>query len=42
MPLSTSRRLALLTGASLALLAGCGSSSDSADAGARPARLPTP
>ncbi|MDQ0746357.1 zinc/manganese transport system substrate-binding protein [Streptomyces africanus] len=32
MPLSTSRRLALLTSASLALLAGCGSSSDSADA----------
>ncbi|QWB21487.1 MULTISPECIES: metal ABC transporter solute-binding protein, Zn/Mn family [Streptomyces] len=30
MPLSTSRRLALLTSASLALLAGCGSSSDSA------------
>ncbi|GAA2278297.1 zinc ABC transporter substrate-binding protein [Streptomyces hawaiiensis] len=29
MPLSTSRRLALLTSASLALLAGCGSSSDS-------------
>ncbi len=28
MPLSTSRRLALLTSASLALLAGCGSSSD--------------
>ncbi|MEU0246527.1 zinc ABC transporter substrate-binding protein [Streptomyces sp. NPDC006235] len=31
MPLSTSRRLALLTSASLALLAGCGSSSGSAD-----------
>ncbi|MFJ4535509.1 metal ABC transporter solute-binding protein, Zn/Mn family [Streptomyces tibetensis] len=29
MPLSTSRRIALLTSASLALLAGCGSSSDS-------------
>ncbi|MFF6911063.1 metal ABC transporter solute-binding protein, Zn/Mn family [Streptomyces sp. NPDC012466] len=32
MPLSTSRRLALLTSASLALLAGCGSSSDSTGA----------
>ncbi|MFE9031801.1 metal ABC transporter solute-binding protein, Zn/Mn family [Streptomyces iakyrus] len=39
MPLSTSRRLALLTGASLALLAGCGSSSDSADAKSGPARV---
>ncbi|KJK40632.1 ABC transporter substrate-binding protein [Streptomyces variegatus] len=37
MPLSTSRRLALLTSASLALLAGCGSSSDSADAAAKSA-----
>ncbi|MFD5476824.1 metal ABC transporter solute-binding protein, Zn/Mn family [Streptomyces hawaiiensis] len=34
MPLSTSRRLALLTSASLALLAGCGSSSDSTGADA--------
>ncbi|GGU01953.1 metal ABC transporter solute-binding protein, Zn/Mn family [Streptomyces coeruleorubidus] len=40
MPLSTSRRLALLTGASLALLAGCGSSSDSADAESAPAKVP--
>ncbi|MFD6171555.1 metal ABC transporter solute-binding protein, Zn/Mn family [Streptomyces coeruleorubidus] len=40
MPLSTSRRLALLTGASLALLAGCGSSSDSADAGSASAKVP--
>ncbi|WP_033308628.1 zinc ABC transporter substrate-binding protein [Streptomyces iakyrus] len=39
MSLSTSRRLALLTGASLALLAGCGSSSDSADAKSGPARV---
>jgi zinc/manganese transport system substrate-binding protein len=39
MSLSTSRRLALLTGASLALLAGCGSSSDSADAKSAPARV---
>ncbi|MFF6953188.1 metal ABC transporter solute-binding protein, Zn/Mn family [Streptomyces iakyrus] len=39
MSLSTSRRLALLTGASLALLAGCGSSSDSADANSGPARV---
>ncbi|MER5217721.1 zinc ABC transporter substrate-binding protein [Streptomyces sp. NPDC002838] len=31
MPTSPSRRLALITGASLALLAGCGSSSDSGD-----------
>ncbi|QCD59849.1 metal ABC transporter solute-binding protein, Zn/Mn family [Streptomyces hawaiiensis] len=37
MPLSTSRRLALLTSASLALLAGCGSSSDSAGADAESA-----
>ncbi|MGW0476431.1 metal ABC transporter solute-binding protein, Zn/Mn family [Streptomyces coeruleorubidus] len=40
MPLSTSRRLALLTSASLALLAGCGSSSDSADAESAPAKVP--
>ncbi|GGU31861.1 metal ABC transporter solute-binding protein, Zn/Mn family [Streptomyces coeruleorubidus] len=40
MPLSTSRRLALLTGASLALLAGCDSSSDSADAEGAPAKVP--
>lgn len=39
MSLSTSRRLALLTSASLALLAGCGSSSDSADARSAPARV---
>ncbi|MFF6879250.1 metal ABC transporter solute-binding protein, Zn/Mn family [Streptomyces sp. NPDC012474] len=39
MSLSTSRRLALLTGASLALLAGCGNSSDSADARSAPARV---
>ena len=39
MPLSTSRRLALVTSASLALLAGCGSSSDSADAKSTPARV---
>ncbi|MFF9803853.1 metal ABC transporter solute-binding protein, Zn/Mn family [Streptomyces coeruleorubidus] len=40
MPLSTSRRLALLTSASLALLAGCGSSSDSADAESASAKVP--
>jgi zinc/manganese transport system substrate-binding protein len=40
MPLSTSRRLALLTSASLALLAGCGSSSDSADAASASAKVP--
>jgi zinc/manganese transport system substrate-binding protein len=40
MPLSTSRRLALLTSASLALLAGCGSSSDSADAKSASAEVP--
>jgi zinc/manganese transport system substrate-binding protein len=40
MPLSTSRRLALLTSASLALLAGCGSSSDSADAKSAAAKVP--
>ncbi|MEU1914606.1 metal ABC transporter solute-binding protein, Zn/Mn family [Streptomyces massasporeus] len=39
MSLSTSRRLALLTSASLALLAGCGSSSDAADAKSAPARV---
>ncbi|MCT9143187.1 metal ABC transporter solute-binding protein, Zn/Mn family [Streptomyces violarus] len=39
MPLPTSRRLALLTSASLALLAGCGSSSDSAAAQSTPARV---
>ncbi|MGW7510426.1 metal ABC transporter solute-binding protein, Zn/Mn family [Streptomyces massasporeus] len=39
MSLSTSRRFALLTSASLALLAGCGSSSDSADAKSAPARV---
>ncbi|MFJ5726617.1 metal ABC transporter solute-binding protein, Zn/Mn family [Streptomyces paradoxus] len=39
MSLSTSRRLALLASASLALLAGCGSSSDSADAKSAPARV---
>jgi zinc/manganese transport system substrate-binding protein len=39
MPLSTSRRLALLTGVSVALLAGCGSSSDSADAKSAPAKV---
>lgn len=39
MSLSTSRRLALVTSASLALLAGCGSSSDSADAKSTPARV---
>ncbi|MEU4466990.1 zinc ABC transporter substrate-binding protein [Streptomyces sp. NPDC024017] len=39
MPLSTSRRLALLTSASLALLAGCGSSSDSAGDKSAPARV---
>ncbi|MFF5981816.1 metal ABC transporter solute-binding protein, Zn/Mn family [Streptomyces olindensis] len=39
MPLSTSRRLALLTGASLALLAGCGSSSGSGAAKSAPARV---
>ncbi|PNG17769.1 metal ABC transporter solute-binding protein, Zn/Mn family [Streptomyces cahuitamycinicus] len=39
MSLPTSRRFALLTGASLALLAGCGSSSDSADARSAPARV---
>ncbi|MEU0726496.1 zinc ABC transporter substrate-binding protein [Streptomyces sp. NPDC006140] len=38
MPLSTSRRLALLTSASLALLAGCGSSSEPAGKSA-PARV---
>ncbi|GGV57053.1 metal ABC transporter substrate-binding protein [Streptomyces massasporeus] len=37
--MSTSRRLALLTSASLALLAGCGSSSDSADGKSAPARV---
>ncbi|MEU0192478.1 zinc ABC transporter substrate-binding protein [Streptomyces afghaniensis] len=40
MPLSTSRRLALLTSASLALLAGCGSSADSADAKSTSAKVP--
>ncbi|MFF7790944.1 metal ABC transporter solute-binding protein, Zn/Mn family [Streptomyces sp. NPDC007991] len=40
MPLSTSRRLALLTSASLALLAGCGSSSDSSDANSASAKVP--
>ncbi|MFH8901333.1 metal ABC transporter solute-binding protein, Zn/Mn family [Streptomyces coeruleorubidus] len=40
MPLSTSRRLALLTGASLALLAGCDSSSDLAHAEGAPAKVP--
>ncbi|MFJ4974768.1 metal ABC transporter solute-binding protein, Zn/Mn family [Streptomyces coeruleorubidus] len=40
MPPSTSRRLALLTSASLALLAGCGSSSGSADAGSASAKVP--
>ncbi|MGK5692404.1 metal ABC transporter solute-binding protein, Zn/Mn family [Streptomyces sp. URMC 128] len=40
MPLSTSRRLVLLTSASLALLAGCGSSSDSADAKSTSAEVP--
>ncbi|MDQ1021775.1 metal ABC transporter solute-binding protein, Zn/Mn family [Streptomyces afghaniensis] len=40
MPLSTSRRLALLTSASLALLAGCGSSSDSADAKSASSKVP--
>ncbi|MEU6182224.1 metal ABC transporter solute-binding protein, Zn/Mn family [Streptomyces coeruleorubidus] len=40
MPLSTSRRLALLTSASLALLAGCGSSSDSTDAKSTSAKVP--
>ncbi|MEU9227536.1 zinc ABC transporter substrate-binding protein [Streptomyces massasporeus] len=39
MSLSTSRRLALLTSASLALLAGCGSSSDPADGKGTPARV---
>jgi zinc/manganese transport system substrate-binding protein len=39
MPLSTSRRLALLTSASLALLAGCGSSSDAADGKSTSARV---
>ncbi|MEU1003942.1 metal ABC transporter solute-binding protein, Zn/Mn family [Streptomyces tibetensis] len=39
MPLSTSRRIALLTSASLALLAGCGSSSDSSGAKGTPARV---
>ncbi|MEU0895977.1 metal ABC transporter solute-binding protein, Zn/Mn family [Streptomyces massasporeus] len=39
MSLSTSRRLALLTSASLALLAGCGSSSDPADGKSTPARV---
>ncbi|MGW0611639.1 metal ABC transporter solute-binding protein, Zn/Mn family [Streptomyces sp. NPDC002788] len=39
MPLSTSRRLALLTSASLALLAGCGSSSGSGDGKSGPARV---
>ncbi|MFB7934118.1 metal ABC transporter solute-binding protein, Zn/Mn family [Streptomyces sp. NPDC056039] len=39
MPLSTSRRLALLTSASLALLAGCGSSSDSAGGKSTTARV---
>ncbi|MGC4972573.1 metal ABC transporter solute-binding protein, Zn/Mn family [Streptomyces sp. DT199] len=39
MSLSTSRRLALLTSASLTLLAGCGSSSDSADGKSTPARV---
>ncbi|GAA2569118.1 MULTISPECIES: metal ABC transporter solute-binding protein, Zn/Mn family [Streptomyces] len=39
MPLPTSRRLALLTSASLALLAGCGSSSDSTAAKSTPARV---
>ncbi|MFF7488902.1 metal ABC transporter solute-binding protein, Zn/Mn family [Streptomyces luteogriseus] len=39
MSLPTSRRLALLTSASLALLAGCGSSSDSADGKSTPARV---
>jgi zinc/manganese transport system substrate-binding protein len=40
MPLSTSRCLALLTSASLALLAGCGSSADSADAKSTSAKVP--
>ncbi|GGW70313.1 metal ABC transporter solute-binding protein, Zn/Mn family [Streptomyces caelestis] len=40
MPLSTSRRLTLLTSASLALLTGCGSSSDSADAQSTSAKVP--
>lgn len=40
MPLSTSRRLALLTSASLALLAGCGSSADSADAKSTSSKVP--
>jgi zinc/manganese transport system substrate-binding protein len=39
MSLSTSRRLALLTSASLALLAGCGSSSGSTGAESAPARV---
>ncbi|MDG9711095.1 metal ABC transporter solute-binding protein, Zn/Mn family [Streptomyces sp. DH10] len=39
-PSSTTRRLALLTSASLALLAGCGSSADSADAGSASAKVP--
>ncbi|MEU7722052.1 metal ABC transporter solute-binding protein, Zn/Mn family [Streptomyces tibetensis] len=39
MPLSTSRRAALLTSASLALLAGCGSSSDSSGGKSAPARV---
>ncbi|MEV0238432.1 zinc ABC transporter substrate-binding protein [Streptomyces sp. NPDC050674] len=39
MPLSTSRRLALLTSASLALLAGCGNASDTADGKGAPARV---
>ncbi|MGI5430462.1 metal ABC transporter solute-binding protein, Zn/Mn family [Streptomyces sp. CA-179760] len=39
MSLSTPRRLALLTSASLALLAGCGSSSDSAGGKSTPARV---
>ncbi|MFC9502517.1 metal ABC transporter solute-binding protein, Zn/Mn family [Streptomyces sp. NPDC057002] len=39
MSLSTSRRLALLTSASLALLAGCGSSSDSTGGQSTPGRV---
>ncbi|MFF8018739.1 metal ABC transporter solute-binding protein, Zn/Mn family [Streptomyces sp. NPDC007929] len=39
MSLSTPRRIALLTSASLALLAGCGSSSDPADGKSAPARV---
>ncbi|WNI21479.1 metal ABC transporter solute-binding protein, Zn/Mn family [Streptomyces sp. ITFR-16] len=42
MPISPSRRLALITGASLALLAGCGTSSSDSGNGASQGATPTP